>query len=98
MVRITKMKKREEQKDGKRTSFGKYFKPVQFRGRLIRIQNVATKTGCTPRQRHTIRRGNNTMKKTVSVCMTAVMALSLLAGGAVQALSLIHISEPTRPY
>ena len=38
--------------------FGKYFKPVQFRGRLIRIQNVATKTGCTPRQRHTIRRGD----------------------------------------
>ncbi len=37
---------------------GKYFKPVQFRGRLIRIQNVATKTGCTPRQRHTIRRGD----------------------------------------
>ena len=30
--------------------FGKYFKPVQFRGRLIRIQNVATKTGCIPRQ------------------------------------------------
>ena len=38
--------------------FGKYFKPVQFRGRLIRIQNEATKTGCTPRQRHTIRRGD----------------------------------------
>ena len=68
--------------------FGKYFKLVQFRGRLIRIQNEATKTGCTPRQRHTIRRGNNTMKKTVSVCMTAVMALSLLAGGAVQAYAL----------
>ena len=30
--------------------FGKYFKPVQFRGRLICIQNEATKTGCTPRQ------------------------------------------------
>ena len=30
--------------------FGKYFKLVQFRGRLIRIQNVAMKTGCTPRQ------------------------------------------------
>ena len=30
--------------------FGKYFKLVQFRGRLIRIQNEATKTGCTPRQ------------------------------------------------
>ena len=28
------------------------------------------------------------MKKTVSVCMTAVMALSLLAGGAVQAYAL----------
>ena len=30
--------------------FGKYFKLVQFRGRLIRIQNEAMKTGCTPRQ------------------------------------------------
>lgn len=29
MVRITKMKKREEQKDGKRTSFGKYFRTGQ---------------------------------------------------------------------
>ena len=28
------------------------------------------------------------MKKTISVCMTAVMALSLLAGGAVQAYAL----------
>ena len=31
---------------------------------------------------------DNTMKKTLSVCMTAVMALSLLAGGAVQAYAL----------
>jgi len=30
--------------------WGKYFKLVQFRGRLIRIQNEAMKTGCTPRQ------------------------------------------------
>ena len=28
--------------------FGKYFKPVQFRGRLIRIQNVATEPGAHP--------------------------------------------------
>ena len=28
--------------------FGKYFKPVQFRGRLIRIQNEATKPGAHP--------------------------------------------------
>ena len=28
--------------------FGKYFKPVQFRGRLIRIQNEATKPGVHP--------------------------------------------------
>jgi len=35
------------------------------------------------------------MKKTVSVCMTAVMALSLLAGGAVQASALsINAAEP----
>ena len=68
--------------------FGKYFKPVQFRGRLICIQNEATKPGVHPGSDHTIRRGDNTMKKTVSVCMTAVMALSLLAGGAVQAYAL----------
>ncbi len=36
------------------------------------------------------------MKKTVSVCMTAVMALSLLAGGAVQASALsVKTAEPT---
>ena len=35
------------------------------------------------------------MKKTVSVCMTAVMALSLLAGGAVQAYALsAETAEP----
>ena len=35
------------------------------------------------------------MKKTVSVCMTAVMALSLLAGGAVQASALsAETAEP----
>jgi hypothetical protein len=28
--------------------FGKYFKPVQFRGRLICIQNEATKPGAHP--------------------------------------------------
>lgn len=42
----------------------------------------------TPAVTHTIRRGDIIMKKTVSVCMTAVMALSLLAGGAVQAYAL----------
>ena len=63
--------------------------PCNSGGRLIRIQNVATKTGCTPRQRsHNKKRGYIIMKKTVSVCMTAVMALSLLAGGAVQAYAL----------
>ena len=36
------------------------------------------------------------MKKTVSVCMTAVMALSLLAGGAVQAFAL-SAEEPAAP-
>ena len=35
------------------------------------------------------------MKKTISVCMTAVMALSLLAGGAVQAYALsAETAEP----
>lgn len=35
------------------------------------------------------------MKKTVSACMTAVMALSLLAGGAVQAYALLaETAEP----
>ena len=34
--------------------FGKYFKPVQFRGRLICIQNEATKPGAHPGSDHTI--------------------------------------------
>lgn len=39
------------------------------------------------------------MKKTVSVCMTAVMALSLLAGGAVQAYALsAETAEPVLPW
>ena len=36
------------------------------------------------------------MKKTVSVCVTAVMALSLLAGGAVQAYALS--AETVEPF
>lgn len=42
----------------------------------------------TPAVTHNKKRGYIIMKKTVSVCMTAVMALSLLAGGAVQAYAL----------
>ena len=42
----------------------------------------------TPAATHNKKRGYIIMKKTVSVCMTAVMALSLLAGGAVQAYAL----------
>ena len=42
----------------------------------------------TPAMTHNKKRGYIIMKKTVSVCMTAVMALSLLAGGAVQAYAL----------
>ena len=34
--------------EGVEAFFGKYFKPVQFRGRLIRIQNEATKPGVHP--------------------------------------------------
>ena len=37
-----------------RLFFGKYFKPVQFWGRLIRIQNEATKPGAHPGSDHTI--------------------------------------------
>lgn len=61
--------------------FGKYFKPVQFRGgggsfvsRMKRQNRVHT-----PAATHNKKRGYIIMKKTVSVCMTAVMALSLLA-------------------
>ena len=42
----------------------------------------------TPAATHNEKRGYIIMKKTISVCMTAVMALSLLAGGAVQAYAL----------
>ena len=42
----------------------------------------------TPAATHNKKREYIIMKKTVSVCMTAVMALSLLAGGAVQAYAL----------
>ena len=42
----------------------------------------------TPAATHNKKRKYIIMKKTVSVCMTAVMALSLLAGGAVQAYAL----------
>ena len=42
----------------------------------------------TPAVTHNKKREYIIMKKTVSVCMTAVMALSLLAGGAVQAYAL----------
>ena len=40
-----------------------------------------------------IKEGDLSIKKTVSVCMTAAMALSLLAGGAVQASALSAVAE-----
>ena len=49
----------------------------------------------TPAATHNKKREYIIMKKTVSVCMTAVMALSLLAGGAVQAYALsAETAEP----